>query len=107
MAPPINGTWQTVHQNKFNNQSILDSTWSYTHWNFGDGDTSNLLNPTHTYTNNGTYVVCLTIYHPKILSSKHNSLHFQFHFLLKLLHHFLKMIWSGCKEIHQQLPLLP
>ncbi len=28
-------------------------------WNFGDGDTSSLVNPTHTYSNAGTYVVQL------------------------------------------------
>jgi PKD repeat protein len=30
-------------------------------WNFGDGNTSTLMNPTHTYAANGTYVVSLTI----------------------------------------------
>ena len=29
-------------------------------WDFGDGNTSNQANPTHTYTQNGVYVVCLT-----------------------------------------------
>jgi len=29
-------------------------------WNFGDGNTSNAQNPSHTYTANGTYNVCLT-----------------------------------------------
>lgn len=33
------------------------STW---HWTFGDGDTSNLQNPTHTYNALGAYQVCLT-----------------------------------------------
>jgi Zn-dependent metalloprotease len=31
------------------------------HWNFGDGDTSNLINPTHTYANPGVYNVSLSI----------------------------------------------
>ncbi len=31
------------------------------HWNFGDGNTSSLQNPTHTYTADGTYTVCLTV----------------------------------------------
>jgi PKD repeat protein len=31
-------------------------------WDFGDGATSNLQNPTHTYAANGSYTVCLTIY---------------------------------------------
>lgn len=30
-------------------------------WNFGDGGTSTLQNPTHTYTSNGIYLVTLTI----------------------------------------------
>ena len=30
------------------------------HWNFGDGDTSDLQDPTHTYYSNGTYPVVLT-----------------------------------------------
>jgi PKD repeat protein len=31
------------------------------HWNFGDGNTSTLRFPFHTYTQGGTYTVCLTI----------------------------------------------
>ena len=31
------------------------------YWDFGDGNTSNAANPTHTYTANGTYTACLTI----------------------------------------------
>jgi gliding motility-associated-like protein len=30
-------------------------------WNFGDGQTSNLLNPTHTYSDTGTYNITLTV----------------------------------------------
>lgn len=30
-------------------------------WNFGDGNTSELTNPTHTYAANGIYTVCLTV----------------------------------------------
>lgn len=30
-------------------------------WNFGDGSTSSSTNPSHTYTMNGTYNVCLTV----------------------------------------------
>ncbi|NNF01953.1 MAG: PKD domain-containing protein [Bacteroidia bacterium] len=30
-------------------------------WSFGDGTTSSASNPTHTYTSNGTYTVCLTL----------------------------------------------
>ena len=43
----------------FTDQSINGpSAW---HWDFGDGDTSNLQNPTHTYLNEGTYTVTLTV----------------------------------------------
>lgn len=31
-------------------------------WDFGDGDSSTLANPTHTYTNPGTYTVIQTVY---------------------------------------------
>ena len=34
-------------------------SWS---WDFGDGTTSSLQNPVHTYTTGGSYTVCLTIY---------------------------------------------
>ena len=30
-------------------------------WTFGDGNYSNMINPTHVYTYNGTYLVCLTM----------------------------------------------
>ena len=40
----------------FNNTSINGQNYS---WNFGDGDTSNLENPTHIY-EQGNYLVCLT-----------------------------------------------
>lgn len=46
----------------FNDQSYLEYGEIYSwHWNFGDGNTSNLQNPTHTYQNDGTYNVTLTI----------------------------------------------
>jgi hypothetical protein len=35
-------------------------TYTYS-WNFGDGNTSNLQNPQHTYNTNGNYVVTLTV----------------------------------------------
>ncbi len=31
------------------------------YWDFGDGNTSTSMNPYHTYSSNGTYLVCLTI----------------------------------------------
>lgn len=41
----------------FTNQSLNASQYT---WNFGDGNSSNLATPGHTYTSNGTYVVTLT-----------------------------------------------
>lgn len=42
---------------QFTNNSIGATSFS---WNFGDGNTSNQANPTHTYANSGTYTVTLT-----------------------------------------------
>ena len=39
----------------------LDGTIVSRSWNFGDSTTSNLQNPTHTYSNNGVYNVALTV----------------------------------------------
>jgi PKD repeat protein len=38
--------------------SNIPDSWS---WNFGDGNTSNLQNPVHTYAASGTYTVSLTV----------------------------------------------
>jgi PKD repeat protein len=50
------------------NVSFIDSskiasstTVTTYHWSFGDGDTSNVQNPTHAYKYSGHYKVCLTI----------------------------------------------
>lgn len=40
------------------NTSGANTAWS---WTFGDGGTSTQQNPTHTYTTNGNYTVCLTV----------------------------------------------
>lgn len=45
-------------QISFADASTPATSWA---WNFGDGNTSTLQNPTHTYTANGTYNVSLTI----------------------------------------------
>lgn len=37
------------------------ANWS---WNFGDGNTSSMQSPSHTYVQAGTYIVCLTVYTP-------------------------------------------
>ncbi|MEO9532844.1 MAG: PKD domain-containing protein [Crocinitomicaceae bacterium] len=40
--------------------SLMDSSFDY-FWDFGDGNTSTLMDPTHTYGANGTYTVVLTV----------------------------------------------
>ena len=46
----------------FTDQSCgIITSWS---WDFGDGSTSSEQNPSHTYTNPGTYTVSLTIIGP-------------------------------------------
>jgi gliding motility-associated-like protein len=42
----------------FNNSSLNAASYS---WNFGDNTTSNSVNPTHTYTQTGTYPVTLVV----------------------------------------------
>ena len=46
-------------QYAFSNQSSSGS--SVVGWDFGDGNTSTLDNPVHTYATGGTYTVCLTV----------------------------------------------
>ncbi len=45
----------------FTNTSSFNAQHSFS-WNFDDGNTSTLQNPTHTYANAGTYNVCLFVY---------------------------------------------
>ncbi|MEX0965795.1 MAG: PKD domain-containing protein [Bacteroidia bacterium] len=48
-------------QVKFYDTSVYSGHVIHT-WDFGDGDTSAQVNPTHTYSANGTYEVCLIIW---------------------------------------------
>lgn len=48
----------TLGQVDFTDQSTSGTSWA---WTFGDGGTSNLQNPQHTYAASGTYQVCLTV----------------------------------------------
>lgn len=50
----------TVGSVDFTNTSTSSATATYA-WDFGDGQTSTLENPTNTYAANGTYTACLTI----------------------------------------------
>ncbi|WP_027394143.1 PKD domain-containing protein [Aquimarina latercula] len=58
--PPIANFEASINcdQVRFLNTSI--NTITSVSWDFGDGTTSTELNPTHTYTTNGTYTVSLT-----------------------------------------------
>lgn len=51
------------------NQTILSANW-----NFGDGNTSNAISPTHTYTNAGTYPVTVTITTPQGTGSNNRDI---------------------------------
>ena len=46
---------------QFTNNSLLATDYL---WDFGDGNTSTAFEPTHTYTNPGTYIVTLIASHP-------------------------------------------
>jgi len=53
----------------FSNSSTGNFTNAY--WSFGDGTSSTLLNPVHTYTQQGTYTACLTVYNNSGCQSSH------------------------------------
>lgn len=42
--------------------NLSSGTFTNSYWYFGDGSTSTLANPNHTYASAGTYLVCLTVY---------------------------------------------
>ncbi len=52
------GNCPTIH---FFDASTSNGTIFIRSWDFGDGGTSGLNNPDHTYTANGTYLVCLSV----------------------------------------------
>ena len=55
----------SVEQNStvvyFTNESNPIDSFTTFSWSFGDGNTSTLLNPWHTYSSIGQYAVCLTM----------------------------------------------
>jgi PKD repeat protein len=62
-TPPVADFTFTLHDTvvEFIDQSSTANAWN---WDFGDGYSSNLQNPTHTYTEPGDYYCCLTITDP-------------------------------------------
>jgi PKD repeat protein len=46
----------------FNNSSLPSTSGYSFQWSFGDNQTSSAVSPNHTYSNPGTYVVCLTMF---------------------------------------------
>jgi uncharacterized repeat protein (TIGR01451 family) len=50
----------SFYQATFINQSASQSGTTYA-WDFGDGNSSTLVNPTHAYTAPGNYLACLTV----------------------------------------------
>jgi PKD repeat protein len=61
----VDFNWNTAATNyltyEFHNLSTPLASTDSIYWNFGDGTTSTLLNPVHTYFQAGTYIVCLRI----------------------------------------------
>ncbi len=51
----------TFNYQFINNSKIFDTATAVVYWDFGDGTTSNSLNPTHAYTAPGTYTITLIL----------------------------------------------
>jgi len=58
----FNADFSFVQNNDSISFSNLSSNFDSIIWNFGDGNTSNLTNPNHTYTASGTYTILLTAF---------------------------------------------
>ena len=67
LSHPIANFTQTANQLcpstmvSFLDASLADTTLVAWHWNFGDGSTASVQNPTHMYAAGGTYTVTLTV----------------------------------------------
>ncbi len=53
-------TFYVNHTAQFYNNNAYADSWQ---WNFGDGGTSNIKDPSHIYTQTGTYTVSVTVTH--------------------------------------------
>ncbi len=60
VCPNVSASWSNTMANEVvtftDNSTNTPTVWA---WDFGDGNTSTLQNPVHTYTTAGTYTVCL------------------------------------------------
>ena len=67
-----NFTWRIDSVNKgklyFTSTTVLSNTSAKFSWSFGDGTSSTSMNPDHTFTQSGTYTVCLRVYASSICS---------------------------------------
>lgn len=60
-TPSFTYTQNSANTLNFTNTSSGSGTLTSSFWTFGDGGTSTLTNPTHTYTTGGWFSVCLTV----------------------------------------------
>lgn len=83
----------------FTNASTCTNCVSTTYlWNFGDGQTSAMANPTHTYATPGVYTVCLII----------NGVTATNQTCSDTICKPITVLWSGVKDLHQgQLQVYP
>ena len=51
----------TFNYHFINKSKIIDTANTVVHWDFGDGGSSNLLNPAHAFTHAGTFTIKLTL----------------------------------------------
>ena len=61
IADPLTGTAPLVVAFQGDNSSDPDGSIASYAWDFGEGNSSNEMNPTHTYTEAGTYTATLTV----------------------------------------------
>ncbi len=57
----LDSTAGNLRTYKFTNQSVPLSTTDSIRWTFGDGTSSSAVHPVHTYSQAGTYIVCLRV----------------------------------------------
>jgi PKD repeat protein len=84
----------------FTDQSTSDGTIGFWAWDFGDGNTSAEQNPSHTYTEAGTYLVCLTITDDDGICTSHVCHHV-------VVHHPLAGVCHAAFTAHQPDPANP